>query len=62
MAKIRFWKWQATDELGLPCPTRFRMPKVARKEPEPLELHPRSLEKWNLDHSRTNIAQGTQPK
>lgn len=23
MAKIRFWKWQLTDELGLPSVTRF---------------------------------------
>jgi hypothetical protein len=25
MEKIRFWKWQHTDELGLPSLTRFRI-------------------------------------
>lgn len=62
MAKIRFWRWQPTDELGLPCPTRLRMPDVERKETEQLDGHPRSLETWHLEHSRTDIARGTRPK
>jgi hypothetical protein len=62
VAKIRFWKWQHTDELGLPCPTRFRMPDVERKEPEHLDSHPRSGDTWHLERPRTDIAQDTLPK
>jgi hypothetical protein len=25
MAEIRFWKWQQTDEFGMPCATRIRI-------------------------------------
>jgi len=62
VAKIRFWRWQQTDEFGLPCPTRFRMPDVERKEAETLDSQPRSGETWHLEHSRTDIARGTPPK
>jgi hypothetical protein len=31
MTKIRFWKWQHTDELGLPSVTRYPMPYVDRE-------------------------------
>ena len=62
MAKIRFWRWQQTDELGLPCPTRIRMPDVKRKELEPLESHPLSGETWHLGDSRSDIVRGTPPK
>ena len=31
MAKIRFWKWQQTDELGLPSVTRYPIPDVDRE-------------------------------
>jgi hypothetical protein len=56
VAKIRFWRWQQTDEFGLPCPTRFRVPDVERKEAEPLDSQPRSGETWHLEHSRPDIA------
>jgi len=56
VAKIRFWRWQQTDELGLPCPTRIRMPDVERKEAEHLDAHPGSVETWRLDTSRTDPA------
>jgi len=62
VAKIRFWRWQQTDELGLPCPTRIRMPDVERKEAEHLDRHPGS-ETWRLETSRTDAAaRGTSPK
>ena len=32
MAKIRFWKWQHTDELGLPRFTRFPISDRNRRE------------------------------
>jgi hypothetical protein len=38
------------------------MPDVERKEAEHLENHPRSLETWHLEPSRTDIARGTRPK
>jgi hypothetical protein len=34
MAKIRFWKWQDTDQYGLPCMTRFPVTHGARERPE----------------------------
>lgn len=60
MAKIRFWKWQNTDELGMPGPTRFRITDVERKEAE--HLDPWSLETWNPEQSRTDIERVTPPK
>ena len=62
MAKIRFWKWQHTDELGMPRPTRFPLTDVEREDAEPPELHPRSLETWNLERARSNIAPSARPK
>jgi hypothetical protein len=62
MAKIRFWRWQHTDELGMPCPTRFRFADAERKEPGHLDHHPWSLETWNPEQARSDIARGTPPK
>jgi len=62
MAKIRFWRWQQTDEFGMPCPTRFRITDVERKEPEHFDHHPESLETWNLEQARADIARATPPK
>jgi hypothetical protein len=62
MAKIRFWRWQHTDEFGMPCPTRFRITDVERKGAERLERRPPLLETWNLRQSPTDIARGTPPK
>ena len=33
MAKIRFWKWQHTDEFGLPGLTRFPISDAKREKP-----------------------------
>jgi len=62
MAKIRFWRWQQTDEFGMPCPTRFRITEAERKDPEHLEQHSWPLQKRNLEHSQTDIARATPPK
>ena len=62
MAKIRFWRWQQTDELGMPCPTRFRLTEVRRKEPEHLDHHSWSLQRPNLEQSQTDTARATPPK
>jgi hypothetical protein len=62
MAKIRFWRWQHTDEFGMPCPTRFRITDVKGKEPEHLDHRSRSLETWNPEQARTDIARATPPK
>jgi hypothetical protein len=62
MVKIRFWRWQHTDEFGMPCPTRFPLTDVERKAAEHLDRHPGSLETWNLEQSRTDTARGAPPK
>ena len=62
MAKIRFWRWQQTDEFGMPCPTRFRITEVERKEPEHLAPHSWPLQKRNLEQSQTETARATTPK
>ena len=62
MAKIRFWKWQQTDEFGMPCPTRFRLTEVERKEPEHLDHPSWPLQRRNLEQSQTDIARATPPK
>ena len=62
MAKVRFWRWQHTDEFGMPCPTRFRIADAERKGDEPLEQHPGSLETWKIKRSPNDVAQGTSPK
>ena len=62
MAKIRFWRWQQTDEFGLPCPTRFRITEVKPKESEHLDHHSWPLQKRNLEQSPTDIARATPPK
>ena len=61
MAKIRFWRWQHTDELGIPRPARFRSTDLERKEPERLDHRSGSLQRWNLDPSRTDIPRATPP-
>jgi hypothetical protein len=32
MADIRFWKWQHTDQIGMPCVTRYRLRSGAESE------------------------------
>jgi hypothetical protein len=62
MAKIRFWRWQHTDEFGMPCPTRFRFTDVEHKEVEQVDHQSWSPETWNPEQSRTNIARASPPK
>lgn len=64
MAKIRFWRWQHTDQFGMPGPSRFRISDVEREGEgvKPLEQHPWSLETWNLKRSSTDIARSAAPK
>ena len=62
MAKIRFWRWQQTDEFGMPCPTRFRITDVEHKEAKHLDDQSWSLERWNPEQARTDIARATPPK
>jgi len=44
MAKIRFWRWQLTDELGLPSVTRFPISDLDREMAGHLEQNARPLE------------------
>jgi hypothetical protein len=53
--------WQHTDEFGMPCPTRFPITDVEHKGAEHLDHQPWSLETWNLEQSRSDIARGTPP-
>ena len=46
MAKITFWKWQHTDQFGLPCVTRSRL--VSSTEGDRLK-DPES-EPWTLEN------------
>lgn len=62
MAKIRFWKWQQTDQFGMPCPTRFRLTDVERKEADHVDHPSWPLRTPELEQSRTDIARGTSPK
>lgn len=62
MAKIRFWKWQQTDQFGMPCPTRFRLTEVERKAPDHLDDHSWSLPRRNLEQSHTDISRAAPPK
>jgi len=62
MAKIRFWKWQHTDEFGMPRPTRFRMTDGERKEAEPLDPRSWPVETWKPERSPSDIARATPPK
>ena len=61
MAKIRFWRWQHTDEFGMPCPTRFPIANVERKGVEHLDDYP-SPKTWNPEQSRTDTARATPPE
>jgi hypothetical protein len=45
MAKIRFWKWQHTDELGLPGFTRFPISKSKDRKPDDREERAWPLER-----------------
>ena len=48
MAKIRFWRWQHTDELWIALvPDRFRVTDVQPEGAGPLEQHPPLPEGWN---------------
>jgi hypothetical protein len=62
VAKIRFWRWQQTDEFGMPCPTRFRFADLERKEPEQLDDPSGSLKTWNPKQAQSDIARATPPK
>ena len=62
MAKIRFWRWQQTDEFGMPCPTRFPIADVERKGAEHFDHYPSSPETWNPEQSRTDTARATPPE
>ena len=62
MPKIRFWRWQQTDELGMPGPTRFRMTDAEREEAEHVDHHSWSLEAQNPAPSRTDSARATPAK
>lgn len=62
MPKIRFWKWQPTDELGMPCPTRFPMTDVERNEAGRVDRDASSFETWNLERPRTDSARAAPPK
>jgi hypothetical protein len=62
MAKIRFWRWQHTDEFGMPCPTRFRIADVERKAAEHLDHQPWSPEMWNPERSPTDTARVAPPE
>jgi hypothetical protein len=45
----------------MPCPTRFPITDVEHKGAEHLDHQPWSLETWNLEQSRSDIARGTPP-
>ena len=63
MSKIRFWRWQRTDQLGMPCPTRFRLADAEGKAPEDLDDHAWALPTRDPERSRTdNIGRATAPK
>jgi len=62
MSKIGFWRWQPTDELGMPCPTRFPMADAERKQAGHSDQSPWSLAPWNAGQPRTDIARGTRPE
>jgi hypothetical protein len=62
MAKIRFWKWQHTDEFGMPCATRIPISGVDRERSEHLEQNAWSLETRNLSQSPTELKQDALPK
>jgi hypothetical protein len=53
MAKIRFWKWQQTDEFGMPCATRIPISGVDRERAEHLEQNEWSLDTRNLGQAPT---------
>lgn len=54
MSKIRFWRWQHTDELGMPCPTRLRLTGAEGKAPEDLDDHAWALQIRDPERSRTD--------
>ena len=62
MSKIRFWRWQHTDELGMPCPTRLRLSDVEGKAREDSDDHPWALQTRNPEPSRTDLGRATAPK
>jgi hypothetical protein len=62
MGKIRFWKWQHTDDLGLPAVTRFRISDMDRETTAPLEQNEWPLEMRNPKKSPTELTPGVRPK
>ena len=62
MAKIRFWKWQRTDELGLPSVTRFPLSDLNREMAGHLEEKAWPLHTGNPRKSPTELTRGDRPK
>jgi hypothetical protein len=62
MAKIRFWKWKHTDELGLPSVTRYRISDVDPETAGQLEQDAWSLDTRNPKESPTEAMLGVRPK
>ena len=62
MAKIRFWRWQQTDELGMPCPTRFRFADPGRRDDEQVEHRSWPRQTLNPEQSRIDSARAAPPK
>jgi hypothetical protein len=62
MAKIRFWKWQHTDELGLPSVTRFPISDLDREMANHREQNAWPLETSNPKKSPTEFTLGVRPK
>jgi hypothetical protein len=54
MAKLRFWRWQQTDELGMPCPTRFPLSDAERNGAEDLQHERWPLEAWSQKPSASS--------
>ena len=62
MAKIRFWKWQHTDELGLPSVTRFPISDLNRETAGHPEQDAWPLQAGNTKNSPAEPAPGVRPK
>ena len=62
MAKIRFWRWQLTDELGLPSVTRFPISDLNREMAGHLEQDAWALEAGDFKKSPTKPTLGVRPK
>jgi len=61
MAKIRFWKWQHTDELGLPSVTRYPMPYADREMAGHLQKNALPVDTRNLKEVADRTDAGHSP-